>query len=183
MPVWQTLLEITLNILIAAFATARLHDASYSARWLIALVGLAIASAFPFASALAAIGLLGWIALFFLPPSIGPNRYGSDPRCWKSREQFEQQQRDLAEQANANAASAPEPFSPVPSRIRCFPSGQRTTAYGRWPIQSECLTFGRERPVRIQEASAQSARAWPDRRGMAPDALLSDARDYLFMIP
>lgn len=98
-PVWRTLLEIVLNLLLAALATARLHDASYSARWLIALVGLAMASVFPFASALAAIALLRWIAIFFLPPSIGPNRYGSDPRGWKSREQFEQQQRDLAEQS------------------------------------------------------------------------------------
>jgi uncharacterized membrane protein YhaH (DUF805 family) len=98
-PVWRTLLEIMLNLLLAALATARLHDASYSARWLIALVGLAIASAFPFANALAAIALLGWIAIFFLPPSIGPNRYGPDPRGWRSREQFEQQQRDLAEQS------------------------------------------------------------------------------------
>lgn len=98
-PVWRALLEVMLNLLLAALATARLHDASYSARWLIALVGLAIASVFPFAGALAAIALLGWIAIFFLPPSIGPNRYGSDPRGWKSREQFEQQQRDLAEQS------------------------------------------------------------------------------------
>jgi uncharacterized membrane protein YhaH (DUF805 family) len=98
-PVWRTLLEVLLNLLLAALAVARLHDASYSARWLIALVGLAIASAFPFASALAAIALLGWVAIFFLPPSIGPNRYGRDPRGWKSREQFEQQQRDLAKQS------------------------------------------------------------------------------------
>lgn len=98
-PVWRTLLEVVLNLLLAALAIARLHDASYSARWLLVLVGLTVASALPFASALVAIALLGWIAIFFLPPSIGPNRYGPDPRGWKSREQFEQQQRDLAEQS------------------------------------------------------------------------------------
>ncbi len=100
LPVWRTLLEIVLNLILAALAIARLHDASYSARWLTVTVGLAVASMLPFASGLAAIALLTWLAIFFLPPSIGPNRYGPDPRGWKSREQFEQQQKDLAEQSN-----------------------------------------------------------------------------------
>ena len=99
LPVWRTLLEVGLNLLLAALAIARLHDASYSERWLIVPVGLAMASMLPFAGGLAAIALFTWIAIFFLPPSIGPNRYGPDPRGWKSREHFEQQQRDLAEQS------------------------------------------------------------------------------------
>lgn len=97
-PVWQTLLDIVLNLLFAVLATARLHDASYSGRWVIALVGLAMASMFAFTSSLGAIALLGWIAIFVLPPSIGPNRYGPDPRGWKSRDHFEQQQKELAAQ-------------------------------------------------------------------------------------
>lgn len=98
-PVWRTLLEVAVNLLLAALAIARLHDASYSARWLAVSVGLAAASQLPFAGSLAAIVLLSWIAIFLLPPSTGPNRYGPDPRGWKSREQFEEQRRDLAAQS------------------------------------------------------------------------------------
>jgi len=100
LPIWRTLLEIALNLILAALAIARLHDASYSARWLTVTVGLAVTSMLPSASGLAAISLFAWLAIFVLSPSIGPNRYGPDPRGWKSREQFEQQQKDLAEQSN-----------------------------------------------------------------------------------
>lgn len=39
----------------------------------------------------ALITMIGLIALFFIPGTLGPNRFGPDPRGWKSREHFEQQ--------------------------------------------------------------------------------------------
>ena len=42
------------------------------------------------------LGGLVWLAFLIgliLPPTIGPNRYGPDPRGWKSRDHYLQQQR------------------------------------------------------------------------------------------
>ena len=96
LPVWRVVFEIVLNLLLGALAIARLHDAAFSARWLIAVLALSVASAIPFAGAFAGVALLAWIAIFFLPPTLGPNRFGADPRGWKSREHFERQRSELA---------------------------------------------------------------------------------------
>lgn len=98
LPIWRLALELIANLALGAIAIARLHDASYSARFLIGIIALSIVSMIPSAGSLALIALIGWIVIFFLPPSIGPNQFGADPRGWKSREHFEDQQRTLAEQ-------------------------------------------------------------------------------------
>jgi uncharacterized membrane protein YhaH (DUF805 family) len=37
--------------------------------------------------------LAGFFVALFLPGSIGPNRYGPDPRGWRSREHYEEERR------------------------------------------------------------------------------------------
>ncbi len=43
----------------------------------------------------AIVSFLALIALFFLRPDIGPNRFGPDPRGWNSREHYQEGQRRL----------------------------------------------------------------------------------------
>jgi uncharacterized membrane protein YhaH (DUF805 family) len=97
-PIWRIAFEFAANLLLCVGAIARLHDASYSTKWLVTVLALSFASMMPFASSLAFVSLIAWIIIIFLPPSIGPNRFGPDPRGWKSREHFANQQRMLAEQ-------------------------------------------------------------------------------------
>ncbi len=71
----------------------RLHDADLSGWWVAAIYALTLMIGW---------AISGWIALalllaavlvpLFLPPSIGPNRFGADPRGWESRQQFDAQQ-------------------------------------------------------------------------------------------
>jgi uncharacterized membrane protein YhaH (DUF805 family) len=37
--------------------------------------------------------LIGFIVALFLPPTIGPNRYGPDPRGWRSPEHYAEERR------------------------------------------------------------------------------------------
>jgi uncharacterized membrane protein YhaH (DUF805 family) len=97
-PVWRVAFECATNLLLCIGAIARLHDASYSAKWLVAVLAFSLLSLVPFASSLAFVSLIAWMAIIFFPPSIGPNRFGADPRGWKSREHFDDQQRMFAEQ-------------------------------------------------------------------------------------
>ena len=39
--------------------------------------------------------MIAYVVALCLPGTIGPNRYGPDPRGWKSREHFLEQQREL----------------------------------------------------------------------------------------
>jgi uncharacterized membrane protein YhaH (DUF805 family) len=98
LPVWRVALEVAFDVALATVAVARLHDASYSARWLAAILALTAASLLPGAGSLAFVALIAWVAIIFLPPSVGPNRFGADPRGWTSREHFDAQQRDLSAQ-------------------------------------------------------------------------------------
>lgn len=70
----------------------RLRDAGLSG-W-IALAALALPLALGGVGAL--VTMIGMIVLFFVPGTIGPNRFGPDPRGWKSREHFEEQRRRLS---------------------------------------------------------------------------------------
>jgi uncharacterized membrane protein YhaH (DUF805 family) len=47
----------------------------------------------PMPPAIALILVVGYLIALFLPGTIGPNRYGADPRGWKSREHFDRQRR------------------------------------------------------------------------------------------
>lgn len=98
LPFWRISIEIGFNVALTMVAVARLHDASYSARWLIAIFALTFVSVLAHVGSLAFIALIAWIAIIFLPPSIGPNRFGADPRGWRSREHFEAQQQELSAQ-------------------------------------------------------------------------------------
>ncbi|HEX8363991.1 MAG TPA: DUF805 domain-containing protein [Allosphingosinicella sp.] len=41
----------------------------------------------------ALLGLIAFVIALFLPGTIGPNRYGPDPRGWRSREHYEEERR------------------------------------------------------------------------------------------
>lgn len=51
--------------------------------------------------------ILGYIVLLCLPGTVGPNRYGPDPRGWKSREHYLEQRRALARPGSSRRGSAP----------------------------------------------------------------------------
>lgn len=42
---------------------------------------------------LALLGLVAFVIALFLPGTVGPNRYGPDPRGWRSREHYEEERR------------------------------------------------------------------------------------------
>lgn len=77
---------------------SRLRDMGVSA-WFAMIVPLAggIATYFsaPYLPVLGAMALLV-LPTYFWPGTIGPGRYGPDPRGWLSREHFDTQQRELA---------------------------------------------------------------------------------------
>jgi uncharacterized membrane protein YhaH (DUF805 family) len=69
----------------------RLRDAGWSG-W-ISLAAFGLPLVLGDIGALVAMG--GLIALFVIPGAIGPNRFGPDPRGWKSREHFDEQRKRL----------------------------------------------------------------------------------------
>jgi len=47
----------------------------------------------PLPPPIALLGLIAFVIVLFLPGTIGPNRYGPDPRGWRSREHYEEERR------------------------------------------------------------------------------------------
>ena len=47
----------------------------------------------PLPSPVALLGMIAFVIALFLPGTIGPNRYGPDPRGWRSREHYEEERR------------------------------------------------------------------------------------------
>jgi len=73
-------------------AIRRLHDQDRSG-WLGALNWGAVVLALPATGTLAQKLLILAVVLapLFLPPTVGPNRHGADPRGWKSREHYDEE--------------------------------------------------------------------------------------------
>jgi uncharacterized membrane protein YhaH (DUF805 family) len=89
--------EIALSLAWLWLMVRRFHDQDrpgWAALFPTALAILAVIGV-PLDAALLASVCLGFLIVLFLPGTIGPNRYGPDPRGWKSREHFLEQQRAL----------------------------------------------------------------------------------------
>ncbi|QIG78350.1 DUF805 domain-containing protein [Stakelama tenebrarum] len=98
---WRALLpHVFAGLLAAWLAAARLHDMNRR--------GWGALLAFPLAAGLALPGIAAapfgtiaailWLTLLVSPATIGPNRFGPDPRGWQSQAQFDRQAELLAEQ-------------------------------------------------------------------------------------
>lgn len=93
-PWWRAALLTAYDVLLLTVAAARLHDLSLGGWWLLVLLGVAaLAVAVP---AVGLVMLVLWFALLLWPGTIGPNRFGPDPRGWESREHYERQRAELA---------------------------------------------------------------------------------------
>lgn len=99
--VWRVVLEVLYNAVLTVAAIARLRDVSRSGWWLLGLIMLPVAVAAGASPVVGLVVLAGWLALLFMPGTIGPNRYWPDPRGWKSREHFDAQARALAQPPQA----------------------------------------------------------------------------------
>ncbi|MEA3029104.1 MAG: hypothetical protein QOG13_429 [Sphingomonadales bacterium] len=92
-PAWVLYLEGALGLIFLWFSIRRINDQDRPG-WL-ALVPLAlsvaIAAGVPIPQSVAGLAGLACLALLFLPGTIGPNRYGADPRGWKSRAHYLEQ--------------------------------------------------------------------------------------------
>jgi uncharacterized membrane protein YhaH (DUF805 family) len=93
MPPWLPWLQLALDLVFLWLAARRFHDQDRPG-WL-ALVptalGVAVALGLPVPGSIALLVLLGILVALFLPGTIGPNRYGADPRGWRSREHYLEQ--------------------------------------------------------------------------------------------
>ncbi len=105
-PLWRVAVEGVFGLLLAYMAVGRLHDISRSGWWLALLVALPFIGDAIGLSEIAFLSLIGWLALVFWSPTIGPNAYGADPRGWKSREQYDAQQAALNQRPDSNDQSA-----------------------------------------------------------------------------
>lgn len=91
LPIELTLLRLGFDAVLLWCVVRRLRDVGVPG-WT-ALLALGLPLLLGSLGALAT--MVGLVALFFIPGTIGPNRFGPDPRGWQSREHFDEQQRHL----------------------------------------------------------------------------------------
>jgi uncharacterized membrane protein YhaH (DUF805 family) len=84
-------LQAGFDLLVVWCIARRIQDANYPGWIVLALLALPLV----LGSVGALLGLVFILAAFFLPGTIGPNRFGLDPRGWKSQEHFAEQQERL----------------------------------------------------------------------------------------
>lgn len=104
---WRVAAEAVFGLVLIHMAVGRLHDISRPGWWLALLVALPYAGEAIGLPEIAFVSLIGWLALIFWSPTIGPNRYGADPRGWQSREQFEAQEAKLHQRPGSADQSTP----------------------------------------------------------------------------
>lgn len=104
---WRPVVAAALSLVMLWLSIRRFHDQDRPG-W-IALVALALGVAvnpngfgiavtapyLPLPPALALLITIAYLVALFLPGTIGPNRYGPDPRGWKSAEHHREQQQAL----------------------------------------------------------------------------------------
>lgn len=93
LPPWLPWLRLGLDLVFLWLAARRFHDQDRPG-WLALLptaFGVAMALGLPIPGPIALLVVLGVLIGLFLPGTIGPNRYGPDPRGWKSREHYLEQ--------------------------------------------------------------------------------------------
>ena len=89
------IVEIALGLVWLWLTVRRFHDQDRPG-WLALLptaLGVAVRLGAPVSPVILLVVLIGFLIALFLPGTVGPNRYGPDPRGWKSREHFDQQRR------------------------------------------------------------------------------------------
>ncbi len=88
------LLAIADNLIFLWLAARRFQDQDRPG-WLALAPSafLALAIFVPLPPLLVLLFLIGFVVALFLPPTLGPNRYGPDPRGWRSREHYEEERR------------------------------------------------------------------------------------------
>jgi uncharacterized membrane protein YhaH (DUF805 family) len=90
-PSWLLWVQIAVGLIFLWLAVRRLHDQDRPGWLALAPAVLSLLAALLPLDALAALaGLADLVLLVFLfmPPTIGPNRYGPDPRGWRSSEHY-----------------------------------------------------------------------------------------------
>lgn len=92
---WRLTLRIALHLLLAVVLVARLHDADYSAGWVAGWFALDAAALVSSIGLWVIVDVVALALVLMLPPTIGPNRFGRDPRGWASREHFDDQLQEL----------------------------------------------------------------------------------------
>lgn len=106
LPIWYHGLELFFDLALVAVAVARLHDIGKSGWWLAIIAAGALLANVTGSGAISMLILAMWLALLVWPGTLGPNPFGADPKGWKSREHYETQMRELAEQAKPNRRSS-----------------------------------------------------------------------------
>jgi uncharacterized membrane protein YhaH (DUF805 family) len=102
---WRIAVEAVYTLALLQIAVARFHDCDRRGWWVLSFVAFALSA--PWAgywhpwigTALGYFALPGWAALLAWPGTIGPNRFGPDPRGWASAEHFDRQSAALAAEA------------------------------------------------------------------------------------
>ncbi len=101
MPRWLLALKGLHALVLLVLIVGRLHDLDRRGWWALLFLALAAGGGWLGGVAGALCGtavVVGWLALLLWPGTIGPNRFGPDPRGWESREHFDEQERRLAEE-------------------------------------------------------------------------------------
>ncbi len=97
-PWMLTALKMAFDVAFASLCYRRLQDANHPGWYMLALVAALFGlSVLPLVSGVASlVAIAGLVTLLVLPPTIGPNRFGADPRGWKSPEHYREQQERLS---------------------------------------------------------------------------------------
>lgn len=90
-PAEVTALRIACDLLTMWFVVRRVRDTDHPGWWGFGLVLLPLI----FGDLGGLMSLLALIALLFVPGTVGPNRFGPDPRGWLSQDHYDEQQRRL----------------------------------------------------------------------------------------
>ena len=85
-----SILRLACDILLIWFAMRRLRDAGYFGWYVLPILAFAF-----FGSAGAILSIIAMVAIVALSEQVGPNRFGPDPRGWKSQAHFDEQQKRL----------------------------------------------------------------------------------------
>ena len=85
-----TILRLFCDALLVWFAIRRLRDAGYNGLYVLVPIVLGLLG--PIGAVLMITSI---VAILVLPGEIGPNRFGPDPRGWKSKEQYDEQRRRI----------------------------------------------------------------------------------------
>ena len=90
-------LQIALSIYTIFLLSQRLRDAN-KPLWIVLIILLAIGFAGYIHIIFMMISFLMLIIIALLPGTIGPNKYGPDPRGWESKEHYDAQEKRLADE-------------------------------------------------------------------------------------